>query len=49
MNDGMKLYYVTGKDFMGNTKTVKTYATDPKQARWNAGWVLATPGTVRRG
>lgn len=45
----MKLYYVTGKDCYGNTRTVKTYALTPRGARWNAGYILITPGIVRRG
>ena len=44
-----KLYYVTGKDFYGQTRTVKTYAKTVAEARYNAGWVLETPGIVRRG
>lgn len=47
--DGYKLYYVTGKDVYGNTRTVKTYAHTPADARWNAGYILMTPGKVRRG
>lgn len=39
--DDMKLYYVLGKDFMGNTRSVKTYAKNPAGARDNAGWTLA--------
>lgn len=45
----MKTYYVTGLDIYGCTKTVKTEARNPAEARDNAGWVLTTPGTVRRG
>lgn len=45
----MKLYYVTGKNFHGAQQTVKTYALTPAGARWNAGYVLATSGVVRRG
>lgn len=44
--DDKKLYYVVGKDFMGNQKSVKTYASNPAEARDNAGWVLAKPGRV---
>lgn len=44
-----KLYYVTGKTDSGAERTVKTYAANPADARWNAGWILATPGIVRRG
>jgi hypothetical protein len=49
VNTEGKLYYVTGKDFYGNPRTVKTYARNPRGARWNAGFVLATPGRVKRG
>ena len=49
MNQEMKLYYVTGKDSYGVKRTVKTYAMTPAGARWNAGYVLSTPGVVRRG
>lgn len=45
----MKLYYVTGYNDYGVQTTVKTYARTPAEARDNAGWKLATPGTVRRG
>lgn len=44
-----KLYYVTGKDFSGNTRTVKTYAKSPAEARDNAMWVLEKAGRVKRG
>lgn len=49
MGKDEKLYYVTGKDFMGNPRTVKTYAKTPAEARDNAGWILVKPGVVRRG
>lgn len=49
MNGEDKLYYVTGKDWYGNTATVKTYAQNPAQARDNALWKLQTAGRVRRG
>lgn len=44
----MTLYYVTGIDDYGQRRTVKTEAANPAQARWNAGWVLRTPGKVQR-
>lgn len=47
-NTEPRLYYVTGRDAYG-PRTVKTYAHNPAEARWNAGWILITPGTVRRG
>lgn len=49
MSNETKLYYVTGKDFSGNSRTVKTYARNPAEARDNALWVLEKPGRVRRG
>lgn len=45
----MKLYYVTGKTWNGTTSTVKTYATNPANARDNALWTLKTAGRVKRG
>lgn len=45
----MKLYYVTGKDYYGSLRTVKTYALTPAGARYNAGYILSTPGRVKRG
>jgi hypothetical protein len=48
MDKDHKVYYVTGKDFMGNTRTIKTYARTPAEARYNAGWILVKPGVVRR-
>lgn len=44
-----KLYYVTGYTDSGEKRTVKTYATTVAGARYNASWILATPGVVRCG
>jgi len=44
-----KLYYVTGKNWYGETQTVKTYARTVAEARDNALWVLKKAGKVVRG
>lgn len=49
MNGEFKLYYVTGKDFYGVQRSVKTYARNPAEARDNALWILEKPGRVKRG
>lgn len=49
MSSELKLYYVTGKDFYGVKRSVKTYAHTPAEARDNALWVLEKPGRVKRG
>lgn len=33
MEKGDKVYFVTGKDFMGNAKSVRVYAKTPADAR----------------
>lgn len=44
-----RLYYVAGKTWSGEPRTVKTNARTPAEARDNALWTLKTAGRVYRG